>query len=89
MESSRGVGNLRTNGSLTSRGERVIADDERQVQYDICFELSPNTAVSQCQKEQKRPTMTIDLYPELVRKEDLSPDQGFGAEMDDDCTVSV
>lgn len=32
--------------------------------------------------------MTIDLYPELVRREDLSPDQGFGPDIDDDCAVS-
>jgi len=29
--------------------------------------------------------MTIDLYPELVRREDLSPDEGFGADIDEDC----
>jgi len=29
--------------------------------------------------------MTIDLYPELVRREDLSPDEGFGHDIDVDC----
>ena len=32
--------------------------------------------------------MTIDLYPELVRREDLSPDEGFGHDIDVDCEVS-
>lgn len=31
--------------------------------------------------------MTIDLYPEIIRAQDLSPDQGFGSEIDDDCQV--
>ena len=31
--------------------------------------------------------MTIDIYPELVRREDLSPDEGFGSEIDEDCQV--
>jgi Annexin len=29
--------------------------------------------------------MTIDLYPEIIKKQDLSPDQGFGSDIDDDC----
>lgn len=29
--------------------------------------------------------MTIELYPELIKREDLSPDEGFGPEIDDDC----
>lgn len=29
--------------------------------------------------------MTINVYPDIVRQEDLSPDEGFGAEIDDDC----
>lgn len=33
--------------------------------------------------------MTIDLYPELIRQEDLSPDQGFGPDIDEDCNVSA
>ena len=31
--------------------------------------------------------MTIDIYPELVRREDLSPDEGFGDDIDADCQV--
>jgi hypothetical protein len=31
--------------------------------------------------------MTIDLYPEIIRQQDLSPDQGFGADIDEDCQV--
>jgi Annexin len=29
--------------------------------------------------------MTIDLYPEIIKRADLSPDQGFGTGIDDDC----
>jgi hypothetical protein len=29
--------------------------------------------------------MTIDLYPEIIRKQDLSPDEGFGDAIDEDC----
>ncbi|KAG7374328.1 annexin [Nitzschia inconspicua] len=29
--------------------------------------------------------MTIDLYPEIIRRQDLSPDKGFGTEIDEDC----
>ena len=32
--------------------------------------------------------MTIDLYPDIIRQEDLSPDEGFGGEIDEDCEVS-
>ena len=31
--------------------------------------------------------MTIDLYPEIIRQEDLSPDSGFGGDIDEDCQV--
>jgi hypothetical protein len=31
--------------------------------------------------------MTIDLYPEIVKKDDLTPDAGFGGDIDDDCQV--
>ena len=33
--------------------------------------------------------MTINIYPEIVRKQDLSPDEGFGPEIDDACNVRV
>jgi len=29
--------------------------------------------------------MTIAIYPDIIAKQDLSPDQGFGQEIDDDC----
>lgn len=29
--------------------------------------------------------MTIDLYPDIIKREDLSPDKGFGSEIDEDC----
>jgi len=32
--------------------------------------------------------MTIDLYPAIIKKDDLSPDEGFGPEIDEDCQVS-
>ena len=31
--------------------------------------------------------MTIELYPEYVKKDDLSPDVGFGTEIDEDCEL--
>jgi hypothetical protein len=31
--------------------------------------------------------MTIDLYPPIVKAQDLSPDEGFGAGIDEDCQV--
>lgn len=31
--------------------------------------------------------MTIELYPELIKREDLSPDEGFGPEIDEDCNT--
>lgn len=31
--------------------------------------------------------MTIEIYPELIKREDLSPDEGFGPEIDEDCNV--
>ena len=33
--------------------------------------------------------MTINIYPEIVRQQDLSPDQGFGPDIDDACNVST
>jgi hypothetical protein len=29
--------------------------------------------------------MTIDLYPDVIRRQDLSPDEGFGDQIDEDC----
>ncbi len=40
-------------------------------------------------RQHQHSTMTIDLYPELVRREDLSPDEGFGHDIDVDCEVCV
>jgi len=31
--------------------------------------------------------MSIDLYPPIIKAEDLSPDEGFGEEIDDDCEI--
>lgn len=31
--------------------------------------------------------MTIDLYPEIVKEDDLSPDVGFGPDIDEDCEI--
>jgi len=31
--------------------------------------------------------MSIELYPPFVKQEDLSPDEGFGADIDEDCEL--
>lgn len=31
--------------------------------------------------------MSLDLYPPFIKKNDLTPDEGFGADIDDDCEM--
>ena len=60
-------------------------------QIEILDEADDKTEANKPQllppPNKQQPIMTINIYPEIVRKQDLSPDEGFGPDIDDACNV--
>jgi Annexin len=63
-----------------------MRNDERVSQSSSCLLVDiDHYLIDKLFQQHSIATMTIGLYPEIILRQDLSPDQGFGSQIDDDC----